>query len=157
MTLLYWECHLIPRWLLRSVFTQFPEQLLDSLVSWGSPCKYSMIDCFLVDALGPLGVLSCPFWSTVLQCGAQLLKHTWNYWTAVSGTRFLTGGVFECDLAHCRSVALLCMLYKIRCNPMHPHYGDLPVPYVQVQVTRGAVIAHGYTYVPPCLLSLLSF
>ena len=33
---------------------------------------------------------------------------------AVSGASFLTGGVFECDLAHRRSVAVLCMLYKIR-------------------------------------------
>ena len=39
---------------------------------------------------------------------------------AVSGARFLTGGVFECEIAHRRSVAVLCMLYKIRCNPMHP-------------------------------------
>ena len=35
---------------------------------------------------------------------------------AVSGSRFLTEGVFECDIAHRRSVAVLCMLYKIRCN-----------------------------------------
>ena len=28
----------------------------------------------------------------------------------VSGASFLTGGVFECDLAHRRSVAVLCML-----------------------------------------------
>ena len=40
------------------------------------------------------------------------------------------------------------MLYKIRCNPMHPLYGALPVPYVQVRVARGAVIAHRYTYAP---------
>ena len=33
---------------------------------------------------------------------------------AVSGARFLTGGVFECYISHCRSVAVLCMLYKIR-------------------------------------------
>ena len=32
---------------------------------------------------------------------------------------------------------------------MHPLYGALPVPYVPVRVTRGAVIAHRYTYVPP--------
>ena len=37
----------------------------------------------------------------------------------VSGASFLTRGVFECDLAHRRSVAVLCMLYKIRCNSMH--------------------------------------
>ena len=60
---------------------------------------------------------------------------------AVSGARFLTGGVFECDLAHRQSVAVLCMLYKIRCNPMHHLYGALPVSYVPVRVTRSAVIS----------------
>ena len=47
---------------------------------------------------------------------------------AVSGARFLTGGVFECDIAHRRSVAVLCMLYEIRCNPVHPLNGALPGP-----------------------------
>ena len=62
--------------------------------------------------------------------------------------------MFECDLAHRRSVAVLCMLLKIRCNPMHPLYGALPVPYAPVRVTRGAVIAHRYTYAPPrCITS----
>ena len=67
----------------------------------------------------------------------------------VSGASFLTGGMFECDLAHGCSVVVLCMLYKIRCNPMHPLCGALPVPYVPVRVTRGAVIAHRFTYAPP--------
>ena len=67
-----------------------------------------------------------------------------NQWCQVS-----TGGVFECDLAHLRSVAVLCVLYKIRCNSMHPLYGTLPVPYVSVRVKSGAVIAHRYTYAPP--------
>ena len=35
----------------------------------------------------------------------------------VSGARFRTTGVFECDIVHRRSVAVLCMLYKIRCIP----------------------------------------
>ena len=52
----------------------------------------------------------------------------------ISGASFLTGGVLECDLAHRRSMAVLCMLYKIRCNPMDPLYGALPVPYVPVRV-----------------------
>ena len=68
---------------------------------------------------------------------------------AVNGTQFLTGGVFECDIAHSRSVAVLCMLYKIRCNPMHPLNDALPGPYVPVWVTCGALIAHWYTYAPP--------
>ena len=33
---------------------------------------------------------------------------------AVGGVRFQTGGVFECNIAHRRSVTVLCMLYKIR-------------------------------------------
>ena len=45
---------------------------------------------------------------------------------AVSGAQFLTGGVFECDISHRRPVAVLCMLYKIRCNPVHPLNGALP-------------------------------
>ena len=57
--------------------------------------------------------------------------------------------MFECDLAHRRSVAVLCMLFKIKCNPMNPLYSALPVPYVPVRVTRGAVIAHRYNYAPP--------
>ena len=67
----------------------------------------------------------------------------------VSGASFLTGDVFECDLAHHRSVAVLCVLYKIRCNQMHPLYGALPVPYMPVRGTHGTVIAHQFTYAPP--------
>ena len=68
---------------------------------------------------------------------------------AVSGARFLTGGVFECDISHRRSMAVLCMLYKIRCNPVHPLYGALPGPYVPARATHGALVAHWYTYAPP--------
>ena len=65
---------------------------------------------------------------------------------AVSDARFLTVGVFECDIAHRRSVVVLCMLYKIRCNPMHPINDALPGPYVPVRVTRGALVAHRHAY-----------
>ena len=66
----------------------------------------------------------------------------------VSGARFLTGGMFECDIAHRRYVAVLCMLCKIRCNPMHTLNDALPGPYVPVRVTRGALVAHRHTYAP---------
>ena len=72
----------------------------------------------------------------------------------VSGASFLTGGMSECDLAHRRSVAVLFMLYKIRCNPLRPLYGAFAVQYVKVRVTRGAVIALRYTYeLPSCRTS----
>ena len=114
-----------------------------------------MIDRFLRDAFG---VSSGPFWSTVLQCGARLPIHTINHWTkkrssgcfiSASDARFLTRGVIECDITHRRSVAVLCMLDKIRCNPMHPLNGALPGSYVQVPVTRNAPVVHRYTYTPP--------
>ena len=61
---------------------------------------------------------------------------------------FLAGGVLECNLAHRRSVAELCMLFKIRCNPMHPLSGALPLPYVPARVTRGALVAHRHSFAP---------
>ena len=67
----------------------------------------------------------------------------------VSGARFLTGGVFECDIAHRRSVAVLCMLNKIKCDLTHPLNDALTGPYVPVRVTCGALVAHQYTYAPP--------
>ena len=67
----------------------------------------------------------------------------------VSGACFLAGGVLTSNLSHRRSMAVLYILYKIRCNPMHPLCGALPVPYGPVRVTRGALIAHRYTYAPP--------
>ena len=68
---------------------------------------------------------------------------------AVNGAQFLTGSMFECDIVHRRSMAILCMLYKIKCNPVHLLYGALPGPYVPERVTRGARVTHAYTYSPP--------
>ena len=61
-------------------------------------------------------------------CSAPVLEYCSAVWCSaadthlklldreVSGARFLTGCVFECDISYHRSVAVLCMLYKIRCN-----------------------------------------
>ena len=107
-----------------------------------------MIDRFFGDALG---VLYCQFWSIVRQSGAHAAAdtHLKLLDRAVSGARFLTGGEFECDISHRRSVAVLSMHYKIRCNPVHPPNGALPGPYVPVRVTRGPLVVHRYTYAPP--------
>ena len=57
---------------------------------------------------------------------------------------FLTGGEFECDIAHHQYVGVLCMVYKIRCNLMHLLYGALPVPYVPVRFTFSALVIPQY-------------
>ena len=101
-------------------------------------------------------IMRC-FWSFVL----PVLEYCSAVWCSAADTHlklldrvvrsacFLAGGVLNCNLSHRRSVELLCMLYKIWCNPLHPLCGALPVPYVPVRVTRGALIAHRYTYAPP--------
>ena len=92
------------------------------------------------------------FFNTVLQCGVPCLvadTHIKLLDRVVSGACFLAGGVLNCNLSHRRSVAMLCMLYEIWCNPMHPLCGAIPVPYVPVRGTRGSLIAHRYTYAPP--------
>ena len=107
-----------------------------------------MIDCSSGDTFG---VLSCQFWNTVLQyvwCSAAD-THLKLLDSVVSGACFLAGGVLNCYLSHRRSVSVLCMLYKIRCNPMHPLCGALPVPYLPVRVARGTLIAHRYTDAHP--------
>ena len=41
------------------------------------------------------------------------------------------------------------MLFKIKSNPIHPLSGALPLLYVPVRVTRGALVAHRHSFVPP--------
>ena len=82
-------------------------------------------------------------WCSAADIHLKLLDET------VSGVRFLTGGVFECDISHRQSLAVLCILYKIRYNPMHPLNGALRGPYVPARVRCCALVAHRYTYSPP--------
>ena len=60
----------------------------------------------------------------------------------VRSSGFLAGGVLECNLAHRRSVAELCMLFNIKSNSMHSLSAALPLPYVPARVTRGALVGH---------------
>ena len=67
----------------------------------------------------------------------------------VRSAGILAGGVLDCNLAHRRSVEELCMIYKIKTNPMHPFNGALPSPYVPARVTRGAFVVHRHSCDPP--------
>ena len=44
-------------------------------------------------------------------------------------------------------------MYVTRCTLLN---GALPVPYVLVRVTRGALVTHRYTYAPPCCRSVFN-
>ena len=67
----------------------------------------------------------------------------------VRSASFLAGCVLDYNLAHRRSVAELCMLFKIKSNPMHQLSGRLPLPYVPARVTHGALVAHRHLFTPP--------
>ena len=64
---------------------------------------------------------------------------------AVSGTRFLTGGVFECDM-----IIIDLWQFCVCCIKSGAQNG----PYVRAQVTRGDLVAHRYAYARPgCRIS----
>ena len=75
------------------------------------------------------------FWSFVLPvlgyCSAVWCSaadsHLKLLGRVVRSAGFLTGGVLDCNLAHRRSVAELCMLFMNKSNPMHPLSGALPL------------------------------
>ena len=152
MILLYYEWHLIAGWPLRCTLARITEQLLKDLVSWGSNGKCPKIDCFLRDAslrfVLPILEYCCALFRSAADTHLKLLDR------AVGGARFQTGGVFECDIAHRRSVVVLCVLYKIRCKEIYPLYGAQPGPHELVRVTRGALLPHRYTHlIPRCRTS----
>ena len=91
---------------------------------------------FFRDFVLPVFEYCSAVWCSAVDAHLKLLD------LVVSVARFLTGAVFECDIAHRLFMAVLCMLHKIRCNPMHPLNGALPGPYAKVRVTRGALVAH---------------
>ena len=82
----------------------------------------SMIDCSAV-------------WCSAADTHIKLLDRL------VRSACFLTMDVFKCSIAHCRSLAVLCILSQIRCDPMLPLYGARPVRHVSVRVTLVVLVA----------------
>ena len=111
-----------------SSVTRAASQRLGILKSWQVFHDRLLLGRFFRGFVLPILEYCSAVWCSAADTHLKLLDHV------VSGANFLTGGVFESDLAHCRSVSVLYILYKIRCNPMHPLYGALPVPYVPVRL-----------------------
>ena len=68
----------------------------------------------------------------------------------VVGASFLAGGVLECNVAHRRSVAVLCILLKIKSDPMRSLVGTLPLLHVSPRVTHGASVTHRHSFASHC-------
>ena len=128
---------------LRSVSRAVSQQLGIMRKSWIAFHDRSLLEwCFRGFVLHVLEYCSA-VWCSFADTHLELLDHV------VNGARFLTGCVFECDIAYRRSDAVLCILYEIRCKKVHPLNDALPGPYVPVLVTLDALVAHRYTYAPP--------
>ena len=142
------EWHLIPRWLFRSInslgFQSSFHRLGILRKSWLFHDRSLLGRCF------PGFVLLVLEYCSAVWCSAAD-THLKLPDLVVSGARFLTGCVFECDIAHFRSVAVLCILYKIGYNPMRTLYDAQRGLYMPVGVTRGALVAHRHIYsIPRC-------
>ena len=108
MILIYSEWHLIPRWPLRSIFAQFPVQLLNGLVSWGSPGEYSLIAWVFGDAFG---VLSSQFWSTVGWSAAD----THLKLAVCMGVTLHIVDLWQCCCTRCNPNVIQCILFMVVC------------------------------------------
>ena len=90
---------------LRSVSIAAFQKLVILMKSWRVFQNRSLLGiCFRGFVLPILDYCSAG-WSSAADTHIKLLG------LAVSGARFLTGDVFECDIAHRRSVAVLCILH----------------------------------------------
>ena len=64
----------------------------------------------------------------------------------VSGSSFLTVGVFQCNIEHRRSVSVISVLYKISVTKFSLFMVLYLCHIYYSAVTRGARVAHRYTY-----------
>ena len=97
--------------------------------------------CVSKAAAQRLGIMYCSaVWCSAADSHLKLMD------IVVRSASFLATGVSECNLTHRRSVAVLCMLFKIKSNPLHPLSGALLFPYVPARVTRGALVAHRHSF-----------
>ena len=101
---------------LRSVSRSAPQRLGILRKSWRVFHDRSLLGrCFRFFVL-PVSEYCSAVWCSAAYTHLKLLD------PAVIGARFLTGGVLECDIAHRRSVAVLCMLYpRVRLGPLWWH------------------------------------
>lgn len=83
-----------------------------------------------------------PVWNSAADCHLGLLDRV------VRGAVALSGGMVSCSLRHRRSVASLCMLYKIASNSTHPVHNVLPGPFIPRRFTRRTVQMHDRAFIP---------
>ena len=116
---------------LRSVARAASQRLGILRKSWRVFHDWSLLRKFFRNCVLPVLEYCSAVWCSATDTHPKLLDRV------VSNRRFLTGGVFECNIAHRRSVAVLRTWYKIMFNQMHHLYDALPLLYEIVWVMLG--------------------
>ena len=119
---------------LRSI-SRAASQRLGILKSWQVVHDKLLLESSFRGFVLPVLEYCSAVWCSAADTRLKLLDHV------VSGASLLTCGMFECDIAHRRSVAVLC-IHKIRCNLIHPHYGAQPGPYICHCVLHAVLWSH---------------
>ena len=129
---------------MRSTFVLFPVPLRKS---WQVFHDRSLLVRSFRSFVQPVMEYCSAVWCSAADSHLKLLDRV------VRSIGFLAGGVLEYNLAHRRSVAVLCMLFKIKSNLMHPLSGALPLPYVPPRVNRALFALRHSFALPRCRTS----
>ncbi len=99
------------------------------------------IKCFYSYLL-PIFEYCSPVWSSAASCHLNALNRVLRQIQSLIPT-------LNIDLEHRRSVATLCMFYKVFHNPHHPVNYLLPPPYVPTRFTRQAMLFNTKAFLAP--------
>ena len=122
---------------LRSVSSAAAQRLGIMRKSWKEFHDRSLLLRSFWSFVLPVWKYCSPMWCSAADSHLKLLDRF------VRSAGFLAGGVLEWNLSHRRSVAELCMLFKIKSNPMHPLSCALPLA-----CCFGCSCRHSFA--PPC-------
>ena len=130
---------------LRSVARSVSQKIGIMRKSWSIFRDPSLMKTCFYSFLLPVLEYCSAVWCSAADSHLRLLDR------AVACATFHMRGALDCNLLHRRSVAVLCMIYKIWSNPLHPLHSELPRQFVPVRVTRAAIAAHTHAFeVPRC-------
>ena len=132
---------------LRSVSSASPQRLGIMRKSWQVFNDRSLLLSYFCCFVLPILEYCSAVWCSTAVSHPKLLDRV------VRSAGFLAGRVLDCNLAHRGSVAELCVLFKIKSNPMHPLSDALPLPYVPARITRDALVVGFLSRSPRCRTS----
>ena len=99
---------------------------------------YHCFNSFMLPVLEYASVV----WGSAAHCRLALLDRI------VKRCAYLMNDVVPCNLNNRRSVAGLCMLYKVRERVSHPLFACLPAPYRRERFTRRADALNEFAFEP---------